>query len=622
MLRQPFFISCAVSTAVVLILGWTLGAPFPSVSEQRFRQHVHLDRMLDQPAGLTAVNRPLAEVLRTLAERHAVPIFIDPDDLVGRQNVTIDAHGVRLRSLLSLILEPHDLEFAVQEQQVVVSPLGWLDESPTRLIARVYPLPQPPVAWGGMSEEDWWEIVYTVIAPYSWDYSGGGASCERYPGALMIVHLPEVHQQVTELLAHLETCRENPDPTAVIRLTNFAESHYEQRLQRILAQPCQVELFRADLAIALEYLSRQLDVPIVVSLNLRYHAALQEPATVTVSSQGDPLSRVLNEILTPLELTFRVRRDCIEIVPLLDVAFEREYRLYPVGDLIGDEKGNRIQELSALLSRFVELPFFAGAAKRSIQVWELEDRMLLVEATAEAHDRAERLLTNLRACLIGLPPPMNAEERAIQATLDQPADLEFLDAKLPSAIAWIEQTYGLPLEIDPQILAGPQVKITCRVQSDRLGDALRNMLESFELDYVVLPDRVLVTDLRGVVEYLRPQCFDVRPLIDPDAGVMTGPTLSVFLRNACMGNSSLIDFWIFDGILVVCVPEVQPPRVAEILERLTNRLDWLPRDREFSAAYRLQQTAESAASTSEQSGTLRQAYIDALHAVMEDDHAN
>jgi hypothetical protein len=217
---------------------------------------------------------------------------------------------------------------------------------------------------------------------------------------------------------------------------------------------------------------------------------------------------------------------------------------------------------------------------------------------------------------------MNAEERAIQATLDQPADLEFLDANLPSVVAWIEQTYGLPLEIDPQILAGPPVKITCRAQSDRLRDALRTMLGSFDLDYVVLPDRVLVTDLRGVVEYLRPQCFDVRPLIDPDAGVMTGPTLSVYLRDACRGNSSFIGAWVFDGTLVVCPLEVQPPRVAEILDRLMNRLDRLPRDRDFSAAYRLEQMAESAASTSDQSGTLRQAYIDALHAVMEDDHAN
>jgi hypothetical protein len=133
MLRHPFVISCAVSTAVVVILGGTLGKPVPSVSEQRFWQHVHLDRTLDQPAGLTAVDQPLAEVLQTLAERYAVPIFFHPDDLVGRQTVTIDVHGVRLRSLLSLILEPHDLEFAVQEQQVVVSPLGWLGESPTRL---------------------------------------------------------------------------------------------------------------------------------------------------------------------------------------------------------------------------------------------------------------------------------------------------------------------------------------------------------------------------------------------------------------------------------------------------------------------------------------------------------
>jgi hypothetical protein len=622
MLRQPFFISCAVSTAVVLILGGTLGKPVPSVSEQLFWQHVHLDRTLDQPAGLTAVDQPLAEVLQTLAERYAVPLTIHPDDLVGRQAVTINVHGVRLRSLLSLILEPHDLEFAVQERQVVVSSLGSLGVSPTPLIARVYPLPQPPVAWGGMNEEDWWEIIRTVIAPSSWDYSGGGASCEKCPGALVIVHLPEVHQQVTELLAHLESCRENPDPTAAIRLTNFAESPFEQRLQRILAQPCQVELFRAGLATALEYLSRQLDVPIVVSYNPRYHAALRKQGVVTVRSEGDPLSRVLNAILTPLELSFRVRRDCIEIVPLPEVASEWELRLYPVGDLIGDAKGNRIQRLSSLLRRFVELPNFAGAAERSTWTSELGDRMLLVEATTEAHDRAQRLLADLRACLVGLPPPTEPGEQAIQAMLDQPADLEFIHASLPSVVAWIEQNYGVPLEIDPQILAEPSVKITCRAQSGWLGVALRNVLGSVEVVYVVLPDRVLVTDHLRAVDYVRPHCFDVRPLIDPDAGVMTGPTLIAFLRDACKANSSFIDAWTFDGILVVCALEFQPPRVAEILDRLANRLDRLPRDREFSAAYRLKQMAESAASTSDQSGTLRQAYFDALHAAMEDNHAN
>ena len=622
MLRQPFLISCAISTAVVVILGGTLGKPVPSVSEQLFWQHVHLDRTLDQPAGLTAVDQPLAEVLQTLAERYAVPIFIHPDDLVGRQTVTIDVHGVRLRSLLSLILVPHDLEFAVQEQQVVVSPLGWLGTSPTRVIARVYPLPQPPVAWGGMNEEHWWEIIYTVIAPSSWDYSGGGASCVELPGALVIVHLPEVHQQVTDLLAHLESCRENPDPTAAIRLTNYAESPFEQRLQRILAQPCQVELFRADLATSLEYLSRQLDVPIVVSPNLRYHAALRKHGAVTVRSQGDPLSRVLNEILTPLELTFRVRRDCIEIVPLPEVALEWELRLYPVGDLIGDAKGNRIQRLSGLLRRFVELPNFAGAAKRSTWTSELGDRMLLVEATTEAHDRAQRLLADLRACLVGLPPPVEPGEQAIQAMLDQPADLEFIHASLPSVVAWIEQNYGVPLEIDPQILAEPPVKITCRAQSGWLGDALRNVLGSVEMDYVVLPDRVLVTDHLRAVDYVRPQCFDVRPLIDPDAGVMTGPTLIAFLRNVREAHSSFIDARFFDGVLVVCESQFPPPRVAEILERLAKHLDRLPRDREFAAAYRRQQIAELAASTSDKDGALKRVYFDALHAAMEDNHAN
>jgi hypothetical protein len=332
------------------------------------------------------------------------------------------------------------------------------------------------------------------------------------PGALVIVHLPEVHQQVTDLLAHLESSRENADPTATIRLTNFAASRFEQRLQRILAQPCQVELFRADLATALKYLSRQLDVPIVVSSNLRYHAALQKPAAVTVRSEGAPLNRVLNEILTPLELTFRVRRDCIEIVPLLDATLEREFRLYPVGDLIGDAKGTRIEQLSALLSRFVELPFFAGAAERSTWTSELGDRMLLVEATAETHDRAQRLLADLRACLVGLPPPVNPGERSIQSMLDQPADLEFIHASLPSVVAWIEQNYGVPLEIDPPILAEPPVRITCRAQSNWLGVALRNVLGSVEMDYVVLPDRVLVTDLRG--RRVSPAAMLRRPTVD------------------------------------------------------------------------------------------------------------
>ena len=95
-----------------------------------------------------------------------------------------------------------------------------------------------------------------------------------------------------------------------------------------------------------------------------------------------------------------------------------------------------------------------------------------------------------------------------------------------------------------------------------------------------------------------------------------------FLRDTCRSDSSFIDARVFDGVLVVCASQFPPPRVAEILDRLANRLDRLPRDREFSAAYRLLQMAESAASTSDQIGTLRQAYFDALHAAMEDDHAN
>jgi len=614
MLRHSFISSCITSTVLLLACGWMFGRPVPSASEQAFLEHLRLERMLDQPASLVARDLPLDRVLESLGRQYDVPISVDQRDVRSRQRVTIRVHHVRLRSLLSLILEPHDLEFAVRGGQVIVSSLATLGLSPSSPIARVYPLPIPPVGWRGLTEIEIAKLIETTIAPHSWGPVGGG-DLLQIPGALVIVHLPEVHVQIIDLLDRLESWRFPADPTAVIPIEPAPESRYEQRLRRLLQQPANVELFRAELRTALEFLSRDFDVPIVIHTDVTTSATPLRKGSVTVNTRGVPLEESLHEILAPFDLTFRVQHDVIHVMRPSTSAEPREFHLYPVGDLTRDDTGRDLVDLAVLLNQFAVSPepdfqfeFCSAEA--------LGDRMLLVEATPRLHEEVERLLEELRSCLLTAPTPISRQQRAIQTALDQAARLAFQDARLEAAVPWIQRNYGVPIEIDTRHVSLWEYRIACDIKATRLDEALHRMLRAVELDFVVLPDRLVVTELWRAEACEQARCFDVRPLIDPHFGAMSERILQRFIQGLTEARRES-DY--FQGVLILSAPQHELPMFAESIERLRSRLPSLPRYQEFLRAH-LQSNAddESGEATHETAvETADRLYLDALLAAIE-----
>jgi hypothetical protein len=618
MLRNTFCNSCLFSVAIFLVLGGFLGEPVPSVSEQIFWQHVRDDQLLDQPVGLTVTDRPLTEVLRKLADQCRVPILVHPEDLVGQQAVTIDVSRVRLRSLLSLLLEPHQLDFVLDERQIIVGSAARLDARSPPWIARTYLLPGAPATFRGMDLEDWWELIDGVVVPapaHLFVPGDPGPEHAFGPSALVVVDQPHVHRQVMHLLAGLESHRDSAVPMAAIKLTGRAPSCLEQRLHHVLQQPCQVELFRADLPVALDYLSREYDVPIVISPQLQRAPALTRPAAVTITAQHGPLAAVLDTILRPLDWTFRVDRDVIEIIPVSsDDHFE--HWLVPVDDLVRDTTDANLDKLANLLQYFT-ISLRGDGRVSSSTIWPLGDRTLWIKATPEIHNRIQRLLSDLRACLLSVATPIPLREQAMHDVLTQPSHLEFLHADLEDVAVWIEKQYGLPIDIDTRLLGSVRPQITCDLRDLRLGDALRRMLRTVDLELVVWGDRALVTDLRRASEFLETHCFDIRPLIDADWGVMTGRTLISFLLELREAEPWEHAIDVFDGVLIVCALPSRLQDVDETLDRLMKRLERLPVEREFSAAYRGKRTETTAMPTVSEIQSLKRAYAQVLRAAIE-----
>ena len=114
--------------------------------------------------------------------------------------------------------------------------------------------------------------------------------------------------------------------------------------------------------------------------------------------------------------------------------------------------------------------------------------------------------------------PASDAERAILKTLSQKTTLDFQETPLNEVLQFITDTYGLRVWIDEMACDDEGIDrdtpVTLDIADIALGAALRVLLDSMQLTYVIDDEVLLVTTAIAEEEMVEARVYDVRKLLD------------------------------------------------------------------------------------------------------------
>ena len=175
-----------------------------------------------------------------------------------------------------------------------------------------------------------------------------------------------------------------------------------------------------------------------------------------------------------------------------------------------------------------------------------------------------------------------ASERAIQAKLDQRADLEFVGAPLSEVVQRLSETHKVQIVLNHRKLQEDanvtgETRVTATGRGLTLGRALRSALQELNVDFVIRNEVLEITSTEDAETYLvirtyaAADLFDVRPRSDHDQPDFAA--LEDLVKNAIApeswrdaGGSGTASF--AKGVLVITQSQSNHEIIARFLAKL------------------------------------------------------
>ena len=174
-----------------------------------------IERALDEPASIDVVEQPLKDVAASLQKRHDVLIQLDEKAIIDAGEsadlpLTANLSNIRLRSALDLLLRPHELNWIIEHDVLVITSDTKARE---RIETRVYPVRDLVEVHDehGISDDydSLLDVITSTISPTAWSDSGGTGSISPFPNskALVISQTREIHEEIGNLLTVFRSVR-------------------------------------------------------------------------------------------------------------------------------------------------------------------------------------------------------------------------------------------------------------------------------------------------------------------------------------------------------------------------------------------------------------------------------
>ena len=156
---------------------------------------------LEKKMSVKIESERLDKLLRRIATEHGIRVWLNTAELdflgISAQTpISLELSSKRLRSVLSLLLEPLQLTFMVRNNVLEITSKGSAESAP---LNRVYKIPMPI----SKDMDSLLNVVQQNVSPDTW-LAAGGTSRVLPLGDLLIVSAPlTTHYDVQDLLARI-----------------------------------------------------------------------------------------------------------------------------------------------------------------------------------------------------------------------------------------------------------------------------------------------------------------------------------------------------------------------------------------------------------------------------------
>ncbi len=482
------------------------------------RMNRRIEEALDEPTQIHWVEWPLDEALAELGRKHQIPILLRVHKLnevaIPRNvPVTKTLRDVSLRSALRLLLRELELTYLVQDGALVITTPEDVSAGGLQLVA--YPIhdllgPEDRAAHLQLLTN----LLTSCISPHSWNDVGGPAVLHgSLDGWLLINQDYGTHRRIEFVLHQLRQAMTCDEAGLVFSLQ--PDNERERRIRRILERDLQLDYDAMPLRDAVQLLSDQLQIPMVINAKRLEEAAISTDTPIRLRLPKRPAKQQLSTILAELELTWIVDDEVLQITTPDDACGPERLttRLYDLRLLtdpdFGALPGNHLIE--AIMNLIEPQSWDEAGGPGSLAVF----RDLLVVTQADArHAPVERFLRAVEQHCAPqddrsdppqvVDPLADPRDSVIQQKLLQPIDFQVSKTPLGNALVQLAALQDLPLVVRHKRLeeaaASLDVEIDFAAEQTTVASILDRLLEPFDAAYLVQEGTLVVTGEPQVAE--------------------------------------------------------------------------------------------------------------------------
>jgi hypothetical protein len=353
-------------------------------------------RLRDPIAEIEFANTPLIDFVQFVTGLSTIPISLDPDALALVKATPLSPVSIRqsktnVGQMLATALTPLRLGYVAADGHLRVtrppSPQGAL-RSHTHSVADI--VGTEPKELGLLTD-----LIATMVEPDAWAQDGGRGTVLGQMPALIFQQRDTVLFQALLFCDKLRVARGLP-PQSTLNPQLFQLEPRLARARKMLATPITLNCLQPTLLTRLlDQVRKEKGVAILVDWAAVAELGWTPDAEVKISASQLPLADFLDQLLRPMDLTYRVLdATTLQITTPAVLAHHHDVEFYAVGDLLSEQLPP--DQLLERLRQALGDPEPAVPGQGPVLHWDPPSQYLLVSASQPQHRRVAELLTQWR----------------------------------------------------------------------------------------------------------------------------------------------------------------------------------------------------------------------------------
>jgi hypothetical protein len=181
-----------------------LPARLPAVPPLEQQLNAATLAQLEEPMQVVLADAPLNDVIEFLATLGKIQFYLDRGALEDAQispetPITLDLNNISRGMALDLIFAQAKVAYYIRSGVIIVATPDALSKIVETVVYPVADLFDATKTRG----EELAELIYTTVAPDSWDFAGGRGVIRTYRDTLVVSQNPNVHRRIERLLSDL-----------------------------------------------------------------------------------------------------------------------------------------------------------------------------------------------------------------------------------------------------------------------------------------------------------------------------------------------------------------------------------------------------------------------------------